>query len=534
MGAFEGTRKHVRLILRRDRILLPVWVIVLSMFPASFTNSYKTLYDTAAEQKEMFEGTAASASYVAMFGPAFGSEIGALGAQRTTDVMILVCLASLLTVIRHTRAEEESGRRELLASTPVGRHAPVTAALAVVFAADLVLGLFAMMGMRSLDLPATGSLAYGLELTLAGWMFATVGAVAAQLSASARVTRGIAIAVLAGAFLLRMAGDSAGRDGGSDWPSWLSPLGWMHRARAYADERWWVFLLAVALAGVLTAATYALASRRDLGAGLVQPRLGPVDASPALSGPLGLAWRLHRGTLVAWSAAFAIGGAMVGGTAKDAADTVNENGQTRDFLTRLGGDGALSDTYIAASTSVFGLVAAAFAIQTVLRLRQEETGQHAEALLSTSAGRLRWAGSHLTFTLLGPAVALVCYGLVGGLIYGASVSDVGGELPRFLGAAVVQLPAIWVLGAVTMALFGRFPSLTVATWAVLGVCFLFGQFGAVFEFDQWLLDVSPFTHVPRLPGGDLSALPLVLLTVVAIAIGLAGLAGLRRRDIPAG
>jgi ABC-2 type transport system permease protein len=36
-------------------------------------------------------------------------------------------------------------------------------------------------------------------------------------------------------------------DAGPHWLSWLSPLGWMQQLRPFADERWWVLLLAVAL-----------------------------------------------------------------------------------------------------------------------------------------------------------------------------------------------------------------------------------------------------------------------------------------------
>ncbi len=45
------------------------------------------------------------------------------------------------------------------------------------------------------------------------------------------------------------------------------------------------------------------------------------------------------------------------------------------------------------------------------------------------------------------------------------------------------------------------------------------------------MDLSPFAHVPKLPGGTFSATPVVALTAVAALLGAVGLAGLRRRDI---
>jgi ABC-2 type transport system permease protein len=164
---------------------------------------------------------------------------------------VIVGLISLLTVIRHTRTEEETGRRELLGATVVGRHAGLAAALAATFGANLVLAALVALGMLSQDLPASGSLALGLELAAAGWIFAAVGAVAAQLTDSAAGARAIAISALGAAYLLRVVGDLSGQAGGGlSWLSWLSPIGWAHRIRPYGDERWWLLALAAGLIGL--------------------------------------------------------------------------------------------------------------------------------------------------------------------------------------------------------------------------------------------------------------------------------------------
>jgi polyether ionophore transport system permease protein len=107
--------------------------------------------------------------------------------------------------------------------------------------------------------------------------------------------------------------------------------------------------------------------------------------------------------------------------------------------------------------SLLGLIAAGYAIQATLRLRDEETSGRAEPVLSTAAGRLRWAASHLVFSILGPAAALGAAGLAIGLSHGLNTGDVGRELPRVLAGAMVQLPAVWVLAAIAVVLFGLLP-----------------------------------------------------------------------------
>jgi ABC-2 type transport system permease protein len=527
MTSLTGTRALIRLALRLDRVRLSVWVLGLAVMPMGTAANYLKLYPTEADLRAV-SGVFTNPSLVALSGPLFDVSIGGLTAWKIgVTEFILAGLMSLLTVVRHTRTEEETGRLELLRATVIGRHAPLTAALLVTGLANLAIAVLAALGLMATGLPAAGSVAFGLATGLVGILFAAVAAAAAQLTASARAATGIAGAVLGGTYLLRAAGDT-----GPGGLTWLSPIGWALHLRPYGGERWWVAALFVAAAAVFTTAGYALAGRRDVGAGLLAERPGPVAASPGLRSPLALAWRLHRGLLLGWTVALALTGAVMGGAAAGIGNLESPNQQLTDILTRMGGRNGLTDAFLAAIFGITGMVAAAYTVQATLRLRQEESSGRVEMLLATRVGRVRWAASHLTFALLGTALLLAVAGLAGGIAYGAQVHDVGGQVGRVFGAAMVQLPAAWVLAGFGTALIGLAPRLSSLAWAALIVSALVVELGALFGLSQWIVDITPFGHVPKLPGSAFTVAPVLWLTVVAVALGAAGLAGLRRRDMP--
>ena len=533
MTALTGTGRLIRLILRRDRWLLLVWMLWLVLIASSLSTTYQDQYPTAADRAEYANTSGTNPTFLALYGPLQDSGVGGIISQRLGAVPIFIALVSVLTVIRHTRTEEQAGRRELLSAGVCGRHSALAAAVSVTMVANLVVGLLIGATLRQ-DLPGSGSLILGLGFAAVGCVFAAVGALAAQVTENAGTARGIAIGSLGAFLLIRLAADASGEDSGLNWLNWLSPLGWRTELSAFAEDRWWVLLLFVVFTAVVSAVAVTVSARRDVGSGLLAARLGPAEAAPALRGPLGLAWRLHRTLLVGWAGAFVILGGVFGGLAEGVGDLLKDNKNLQDVFARIGGQQGLVDSYIAAMMSLVGLIAAGYGVQAVLRLRQEEESSRGEYLLASGAGRIPWVASHLVFALIGPAVALALAGVSAGVVHGANVSDVGGQLPSILGAAMIQLPAVWILSGLTLALFGLLPRLTATVgWGALALCFVLGQFGQALEFDQSVLDVSPFTHIPRVPGGDVAAAPLLWLLLTAVLLTAAGLVRTRGRDVGA-
>ncbi|MEW2359574.1 ABC transporter permease [Spirillospora sp. NPDC029432] len=536
MTALTGTGGLARLILRRDRFLMPVWALFLGLMPLNFVAATEELYPTAAAQENYARTTGESPTFLALYGPMHDTSIAAIVAQRSGFIPVMVALFCALTVIRHTRTEEEAGRRELLGATVIGRGAGLAAALLVTGGAALAIGIVLAGGMTAMGMPAAGSIAFGLQLALAGWVFTAVAGVAAQLTEGAGAARGIALTALGGAFVVRMAADAGGEGNGLSWLSWLSPLGWGTRLQAYGGEQWWVLAVPAAAVALLVAAAAYLTARRDVGAGILPPSLGPADAAPSLSGPFGLAWRLHSRGLYGWLAGFAALGVVWGGVAGTVQDMVADNPDLEEIFSRLGGGtGGIVDVYFGTVMGMMGVIAAGYAVSATLRMRAEETAQRAEPILATAVGRVRWAASHLVFALLGTAAVQAVGGLATGLTHGLDTGDVGGQLPRVTAAALAQLPAVWLIAAVTLALAGLVPRFSAAGgWGALAVAAVLTLFGAAFQADQWLLDVSPFTHIPKLPAQDAELAPFAWLTALVLVLGAAGLAGLRRRDMATG
>jgi len=523
---FTGTIGLLRLYLRRDRIVLPLWVFLLSVPLASvYVGSIEKVYPTQADRAGLAASIMASPAQRALYGQIYNDGLGAVGIWKAGMFHMLIAVAVILAVIRHTRADEETGRAELIDSTAVGRYASLTAALLLSFGASIATGAIGAAGLLTTSVPPAGSLAFGAALAASGLVFTAVAAVAAQLSPSARVARGFAFAVLGTAFTLRAIGDA-----GSGALSWFSPLGWSLQVRPYAGDRFWVLPLHLVTVAVLTAVAYRLLAGRDVGAGLIAERAGRGTAAASLGNVFGLAWRLDRGTLLVWTVGLGLYGLLIGSVVHGIGDELGGGTAARDIVARLGGTGVLEQAFIAVGFSMLGMVAAAFAVSLTLRLHQEETTQRAETLLAGAVSRTRWLASHLVIALAGSAAAILISGLAAGLAYGMAAGDVAGKLPTVVGTAAVQLPAVWLLSAVTVGLFALVPRFTPVAWGVLVAFIAVYLLGSLSGSPQWLLDLEPFAHTPRV-GSDFTVAPVLWLLAVDAGLIALGATAFQRRDL---
>ncbi len=525
MSPFTGTGTLFRFFWRRDRFGLIWWTVGVVMLYWSQAVSVDALYATQAEFDIAATSMQNNAALIAMAGPArvLNTVGGQVAWQASAFGAVVAGLMSMFLIGRHTRAEEESGREELLRSGVVGRYAPLAAAVTVVSSANILLGLCVTASLVGYGLPFAGSGALGVGLTLAGMVFMSVALLAAQLTEGVRAMYGITGAVIGVSYLLRGIGDI-----GNGVASWLSPIGWGQAMRAYAGEVWWPALIPVVAIGVLVGLALKVLGRRDIGAGLWPPRPGPARAGAGMQGAFGLAWRLQRGALIGWSLGVFLMGIAYGSIGDSVGDLIGDSKTASQMIARAGGD--LVDSFYSTTGLMMALIATGFAISSALRLRGEETAGRVEALLATSLPRWRWIASHTLITLLGTVVVVGLGGLGTGAAY-AVVSGDGSQLLRLTGATLVHVPAVLVVAALTLVVVALAPRIAIAAWLALVFCLVVMMFGAILQLPGWVIDASPFSHTPLLPSEPMAWAPVLVLSLTAGALALVGFVGLRRRDI---
>ena len=240
---------------------------------AGTAETFKRLYPTAAGRAALAATGASNPALRFLYSRIYGDSLGSLTTWRYGMwAGLFAALAAIFVVIRHTRSDEEA-RLELVGSAAVGRQAALAAALATSAAASAGMMVLLCVLLPLAGLPVAGSVLLALAIGCCALAFTGIAAVAAQLTASARTARGIALGVLGVAFVLRGVGDAAGASGPS-WLSWLSPLGWIQFTQPFAARDWWVLSLPLAVAAAGTGLAFELAARRDYGSGLLPGRPG--------------------------------------------------------------------------------------------------------------------------------------------------------------------------------------------------------------------------------------------------------------------
>ncbi len=530
-----GTLRLTRLALRRDRVTLSAWIVGLGLFVTATTAMF--VADLATYEDAVRETQIVTANPgMRMLGLASPSVGGYMLHREYVTLAVLAALMSTLAVVRHTRQNEELGRAELVGAAVVGRYAGLAAAVTVAVLANVALAVVIALAIIVNGQPVGSSFLAGVAIAGVGVVFVGVAAVTTQLASTTRGATGLASAVLGVMYLLSGIGNTLGTVDDSAlrvesaWPVWLSPIGWGQQARPFGDDHWWPTALFVLLFAGLAALAVVLAGRRDVGRGMWPERRAHAHASAALLSSAGLAWRLQRGALVGWTIGLLAFGLIFGSLIEQ---IENVQGAAAEYYTQLVGTDVLEDAYQASIIGMAGMFVAIYVVQVLLRMRVDEAGGTVESVLATGVSRPRWVMGHVLNAAAGAVILILVFAVSMGLTSGQVLGDTGTQVRTLIGSGLVQLPGILVLGSAVIAVVAVLPRWAApVSWAMLFATLVLGpMFGPSLGLPQWAQDLSPFTHVPKVPAVDVDAVPLLALTAVGIALAAAGIVAIRRRDL---
>jgi ABC-2 type transport system permease protein len=527
---YTQTGRMARFILRRDRIRILIWVLALSLITIITASAFTDLYQFEEERQAIAE-TMKNPAMIAMIGPGYGLDDYTAGPMMAHQMLlftaIVVAIMSILLVTRHTRTDEEEGRIELIRSLPVGRLSNLSATVIVLFSMNVLLALiigFGLYALRIESMDLEGSLLYGAALGATGIFFTAITALFAQASENSRGTIGYSFAVLGVAYLIRAVGDVS-----NETLSWLSPLGWILGTEVYVNNYWWPIVLTVGAAQVVVAIALYLNTIRDLESGFLPSKPGRKHASRFLQSPFGLAFRLQRTGIIAWAIGMYVLGASYGSVFGDLESFFSSNEMMSDLLTP--GEGiSLTEQFLSMLMAVISMISTIPALMFMLKLKGEEKKNRTEHLLARAVSRTKVIGSYLLLSMIFGFVMLFL-ALIG--LWSASTSVMEEAIPFavMFKAAMVYLPAIWIMIGLAVMLIGLFPQVTSSIWIYLGYSFLVVYLGGLLQFPEWMGKLSPFGHIPQLPIEEMNYLIVSTLTCIAAILMALGFVGYKKRDI---
>ena len=525
----RGSLRLTRFILRRERFRIIIWAVCLIGITLAVPFAFDQMFNKEGTDTAGMAVAAQNPSMIAMIGPSEGFDnytVGVMNAHMMLVFMaIAVAIMNIFFVIRYARRDEELGRQEVMRSLPVGHLSPLTATLLVAVIMNVIVGLgcglgLAALGIESIDLP--GSILYGITLTTIGLVFAGVAAVFAQLCQTARGATGLSMAFMIGSYLLRAVGDM-----NNEVLSRISPLGLIIRTEAAVNNYWWPVFILLAVAIVLFVKAFWLNSIRDMDQGFIPARSGKSRASKILVRPTGLSLRLMRGTIIAWVLGMVLLGASYGSILGDTEAFSDIVAQVTGGVIK-GGD--MTRTFVSVLMKIMAICATIPCLIMVLKLRTEERRGRLEGLLAAPVSRRRIFNSYVLPALIFSVVApiLTAIGL-----YGASAPSM--ETPIAFGdlvwSVVVFMPAIWMTIGLATVLVALLPRRTSLIWAFLTFSFFVIYLGNMINMPGWVGQLTPFGHVSETLVDNTNYPPLIITSVLAIALLFAGSKIYQRRDM---
>jgi ABC-2 type transport system permease protein len=370
------------------------------------------------------------------------------------------------------------------------------------------------------------ALYFAMALVATAVMFLAVGALTSQLGATRRQAASYAAAFLGIAYAVRMIADAGV---GLHGLIWASPLGWVEELRPLTTPQPLALLPIVAFTAGLVAVAVLLAGRRDVGASIVADRDGRQPRMRLLSGPVGLAVRMVRPTVIGWWVGTAVLALLYGLVAKSAGTTITGSSIHRVF-SKLGAPGTGADAVLGVCFLVLAVLVAFVGAGQLTAARSEESGGRIDHLLVRRVSRTSWLGGRLLVAV----VVLLITGVGAGLFawLGAATQHSGVRVATLVDAGVNLVPPAVAISGIGVLVFGLRPRLTsIVIYVLLGWSLLIVIVGGIGAVSHWVLDTSVFHQMASAPAVTPRWEANEIMTAIGVACALVGGFAFRRRDL---
>ena len=527
---FSNTGLLMKFILRRDRIRLAIWILAISLFTISIAALLPELYVGEAEKAIVGE-TMKNPAVTFMLGPSAGLDNYTDGAMMGHFMLVFTAMftaiMSILLVTRHTREDEEEGRTEMINSLPVGSLSNLTASFFILFIANVTIFLMVCLGLYLLGIESMGfkgSILFGACIAIVGIFYATLTGFFAQLASNVRATLGLSFAFLIVEYIVRGIGDI-----GNGILSYFSPLGLITRSEVYVNNYWWPIFVLLLASGLVFVLSLYLNSIRDLGSGFITTKPGEIYASRYLPSPLGLALRLERTPIIAWTIGMLVLGVAYGSLLGELEGFLVTSDLVQQMIPVVEGM-SLTQSFVTMLITIISVLGTIPVLLFVLKLNSEEKKDRISQLLATPTSRNSLIASY-TFIGLAASFVMQLVSILGLWSAGTFVMEDALSFKVLAKAAFVNLPAMWIFVGLAVFLVGFFPKVTGLSWVYLIYSFYVWYMGEILQLPDWMAKLSPFHHVPSVPAEEVEVATLLIITGVAILLIILGFVGYNRRDI---
>ena len=528
MSAVTGFGPLLKVSLKQDARNIAPWIVLITVLSVTSVLAYGWLFADPASKAQLAALVGSNPAFSLIFGPAGDlSTADGFNAWRALALGgFFASLMAILIVVRNSRAHEDSGQAELIASGVVGRYARLAVAIAIAAIASVALGIFCSIMTIIFGGGVANTITLAATFTASGLMFSGVAAVTAQIGSDSRTANSLAITLLGAAFLLRGYIDTVAP---TSWTIWLSPLGWTQQVKPAMANNWWLLLGCLALASALVLVAVVLLARRDFGQGLIPQSPGPARGG-WVTNVWGLAARLHRGSVISWTIAFVILGVVMGFLSTSLGSIFASNPDIGRIISAGAATAdSLSFEFVLTLLKLVGIIAAVYGVQVVMRIYTEEIEYRVEPLLAGSLSRPKYLASNAVIALIGPAIGLLIASVLIAKFAASYIASV--SLGSMLRQGLAEVPAVWVLIGLALATVGTDPRVRLVAWLGVVATFALTILGPILRLPNWISGISPLWHVPNVAGPSPNYTGLLGVCVVALAFIAVGFVGFRRRDV---